>query len=76
MDWTPFLSDVGDTLATSVWDGGGLTTSAPAIETGNLSAVVWLEGGAAGTVYTVANKVTTAGGRVIERSFDLEVVDR
>jgi len=76
MDWTPFLSPLADTIVTSAWDAGDLTASAPAVEAGNLSATVWLEGGTAGATATVSNRITTAAGRIVERSFRLRVEER
>jgi hypothetical protein len=76
MDWTPFLAPLSDTIATSAWDAGDLTADADAIEAGNLSATVWIEGGTAGTTYAVANRITTAAGRIVERSFRLRVEER
>lgn len=76
MDWSAFLTPLSDTISTSTWDGDGLTVGTTAIETGSLKATAWLSGGTAGTTYTVANKIVTAGGRTVERSFKLKVEER
>jgi len=76
VDWTHLLAPLGDTIATSTWDAGGLTASGDQLEAGATSATVWLEGGAPGRRYTVSNRITTAAGRVVERSFQLEVDER
>lgn len=77
MDWTGFLARLSDTISTSTWTiPDGLTGGATAIETGNLKTTTWLSGGIKGGSYEVANKIVTAGGRTVERSFILEVEDR
>lgn len=76
MDWTYFLTPLADTIATSTWDGGGLTLSGEAVETGNLAATVWVAGGRAGTTYTVRHRIETAGGRIVQRSFKVRVEER
>jgi hypothetical protein len=38
--------------------------------------VVWVAGGTVGTVYTVANKITTSVGRVDERTIRIRVKNR
>lgn len=64
--WTSWLN-VGDTIATSVWEA-----SDPAIiitqETNDTtSASCLIGGGVKGSQYTVTNRVTTADGLVDER---------
>ncbi len=76
MDWSAFLSPLSDTISTSAWDGGGLTVGTDAIETNSLKTTLWLSGGTDGTTYTVANKIVTAEGRTVERSFKLMVEER
>jgi hypothetical protein len=76
MDWTHFLTPLADMIATSSWDGGGLTLSGEALETGNLAAAVWIAGGSAGTTYTVRHRIETTAGRTVQRSFKLRVEER
>ena len=66
----------GDTITgTPVWVvPSGLVLEAQSNTTTTTTA--WLSGGTAGTTYRVACKITTAGGRIAERSFDLRVQDR
>jgi hypothetical protein len=72
IDWSAWLET--DTISDSVWtieppdeltqtDGTHSTTGA----------TIWLNGGKAGTKYLVTNKVTTVGGRIDERAFQLTV---
>ena len=74
IEWSKWLA--GDQIQTSAW-----TVSDPAVEAANDSntatrTTVWLSGGFAGQSYTVANKITTTGGRTDERSFTIQVQDR
>jgi hypothetical protein len=73
IDWTAWLADSGaDTIASSSWTvPAGLTQNNATHST--LKATVWLSGGSAGTTYRVTNRITTAGGRTAERSFDVVV---
>jgi hypothetical protein len=65
----------GDTIASVVWSvPTGLTEGASTVTTTKVSVV--LSGGTAGSSYDITGTITTAGGRVYERSFTVEVVDR
>jgi hypothetical protein len=73
VDWTDWLDT--DTIATSSFVAtAGLTISSSSNTT--KKAVVWLSGGQAGTVYTVTNHITTAGGRQDDRSFTVRVKEK
>lgn len=76
MDWGPFLSPLADTIATSVWDAGGLGAAGDVIEPGALATALRLSGGTTGITYTVSNTVTTTAGRTVKRSFRLRVEER
>lgn len=69
LDWSDWLA-TGDTISESTWSispaGPDITTTPPA-NTGT-TATVWLAGVVFGQLYTLANQVTTAAGRVGERS--------
>ena len=65
----------GDTIASVVWTvAAGLTLNSQANTT--TVAKVWLSGGAAGTTYSVACKITTAAVRTDERTFRVIVEQR
>lgn len=42
----------------------------------NTSVLVWLSGGVVGTTYTVTTRITTSLGRVDDRSFQVQVVEK
>ncbi|MFO0271368.1 MAG: hypothetical protein ACK53W_12640 [Gemmatimonadota bacterium] len=73
LDWSEYLG--ADTIATSSWTvPAGLTLYAQTATT--TVATVWIEGGTAGVDYAITNRVTTAGGRIDERSILIRVRDR
>lgn len=73
LDWTKWLN--GDTIATSEWTvPAGLTLNSHSNTTTRSTA--WISGGSAGQSYTVANRITTAGGRTEDRSFILAIAER
>lgn len=75
-DWTLFLTDLNDTIATSVWapDQDSIVVNDDTFDT--LGATVILSGGTAGTVYTLTNHITTANGYTYERSIKVPVSDQ
>lgn len=76
MDWTTFLST--DTIASSTWSVAGYDAELIVNSTSNTSttATVWLSGGTVNVKYNVTNKVTTASGRVVDRSFTMLIVQK
>lgn len=77
VDWTKRLAVDSDTIASSAWAvATGLTESVtPPASNTTTTATVWLEGGTAGVAYKVTNTITTADGRIHERSFTINVTD-
>ena len=72
VDWTAWLA--GDTISVSAWTvTTGLTVGVQAVNAAGTITTIWISGGTAGTAYTLANKVTTVGGRIKEQSFKIEV---
>jgi hypothetical protein len=69
-DWTAWLA--GDTISASAWTlpTGVAQYSASNTTTGT---TVWLTGGTHGADYTVTNQITTAGGRIEQRSLKIQV---
>jgi hypothetical protein len=74
IDWRDqlALADAADTIAGVVWTVPPGLTAGLQIEAGGV-ATTWLSGGTAGAEYVVACRITTAAGRVIERSARLPV---
>jgi len=71
-DWSLWLA--GDTIATS----SVTVTNATKGATSNTSTAVtvWISGGSAGQVATVACRITTAAGRIDERTIRLKIQAR
>lgn len=75
IDWTAAL-DAGDALDVVEWSAEptGLLLGEHAEDGGKAS--VWIEGGAAGTTYSVTCRATTTAGRQMDRSARLFVTER
>ena len=74
-DWTEWLDDLTDTIASRVvTPGTGLTLDSDAIA--GKKVIAWVSGGTAGTTYTLACRITTAGGRTDERTIYIKVKER
>ena len=84
IDWSRQLqADDLDTIASSAWvvEAGSPTlgngsNGAPSPSVASGVASVWVIGGTAGTEYVLSNRVTTAAGRIHERSVKIRVVDK
>lgn len=71
-DYTDHL-DAADTISTSTWTiPAGLTTGTASNDTTTTS--VFLSGGTLNADYSCVNKIVTAGGRTVERTFILRIV--
>lgn len=73
VDWSGWLGS--DTISASAWvvpDGITKTTDSHTTTT----ATVWLSGGTAGDVYRVTSRITTAGGRVNDRTITIRCQNR
>lgn len=74
IDWSTWLAS-GETISTSAWTvPTGITKDSDS--KGDTSTLVWLSGGTAGVVYTLANKITTSDSRTVERSIEIIVEER
>lgn len=73
-DWAAWLID-GDTITASTWDvDDGLTKDSDTHDA--TGCTVWLSGGTVGTIYRLTNRVTTAAGRVDDRTIRVKVQQR
>lgn len=71
--WSSWLN--GDTIASVAWTvASGLTQESTTNTT--TAATIWLSGGTAGTDYEVTCRITTASGRIADRSFVVRVVEQ
>lgn len=72
-DWTAWLAELTDTIATSTWaitgDDSDLTDTNPSVVTGGLKTQVTLTGGTPGVRYRVTNSIVTVNGWKDDRSF-------
>jgi len=77
IDWSRYLYNLGgDIINQSEWlvtDGDVQIVTSPAPSYTDDTATVWLEGGTVGTSCTITNRITTAGGRIEDRSFVLTI---
>jgi hypothetical protein len=67
-----------DTIASATWTvPAGLTQeTSPAPSHDDEKCTVWLSAGTPGETYTVTSHITTAGGRIDERSFPISIIER
>lgn len=74
-DWSVWLAESEETIASAVWTvGAGLTKDAESNT--STATTVTLSGGTAGIDYAVACKVTTSGAQVDERTLTVRVRER
>lgn len=72
-DWSSWIGS--DTVSSYVIDEEtGITLDSDSNDTDSVT--VWLSGGTAGESYDVACEVTTAAGRVSERTITIDVKER
>jgi hypothetical protein len=80
IDWTLWLDPVADTISVSTWIvPTGITGSNEAIINASKATRIWLEVANAallGTKQTITNRITTAGGRIEDRSFEIRIEEK
>lgn len=76
MDWAEWLE--GDTIAASEWIvPAGITKDPVKGDTfTDTAAVIWLRGGAIGQKYELTNRITTAAGRIDDRTGTIKIRSR
>lgn len=75
VDWATKLG--ADTISTSTWTvPTGITQTTPSPSNTTTTTTIWLSGGTDGVHYTLTNRITTAAGRTLERSFVVQVKNR
>lgn len=74
-DWGPYLVPLGDTITLVEWVlSAGLTKVSQSNTT--TTATVFVSGGVLDEVETLTCRITTAGGRIDDRTIDLIMVAR
>jgi hypothetical protein len=73
VDWTAWLGS--DTIAASTWTLEAGLTKDSETRTATTS-TVWVMGGTPGMIYRATCQITTAGGRIDERSILIVVAQR
>jgi len=74
VDWTDWLD--GDTIAASQWIDA---TDDLTIESDSFTstvAIAWISGGTVGQTYVVTNRITTAAGRIDDRSIEIRIQEQ
>ncbi len=74
IDWSLRLA--GDTIASSSWTIGQGAVSIQSNTFSDTVTKVWLTGGTLGVLNTLTNSITTAGGRRMEQSVNLAMVQK
>jgi hypothetical protein len=75
VSWAAEMAARSDTIATSVFTAPvGITIDSQSNST--TTSTVWLSGGTADNSYEITCTVVTAGGRTLQRSVSLRVVNR
>ena len=75
IQWSSWLTS-GDTIADAEWVIPAGLTEAAASSVTSTTATCWLSGGTVGERYVVTCRVTTAGGRIDDRSILIRCVER
>lgn len=74
IDWATWL-ETGDTITAHTFTApAGLVKESDSHT--DTAATVWISGGTAGTAYDVTCQITTAGGRIDERTITIGVQNR
>lgn len=78
LDWSTYLANLvttGQTISASVWTvQSGITKVSDSNTT--TTTTIRISGGTADETYILANKITTSGGEIDERSITVNVFDR
>lgn len=73
IDWSARLGS--DTISTSTWTVPSGITQTTSSST-STTTTIWLSGGTTGTKYTLTNEITTTGGRTMDESVRIRLVDK
>lgn len=73
LDWSDWLDS--DTISTSEWIVPAGITNDSDTET-TTTTTIWLSGGTAGTIYSLVNRIVTAGGRTQDQTIKIKCRER
>lgn len=74
-DWTEWLDDIDDTISgIEIIPETGITCDSSSFT--EKTAIAWISGGIAGTTYQITCRITTAAGRIDDRSIYISVIER
>lgn len=75
VDWTAYLAAIADTITSVTWV---LSTGITKVSQSNTSttATIFVSGGVEGSSETMTCRITTAGGRIDDRTIALKIVSR
>lgn len=74
-DWGPYLAPIADTITSVLWlTSAGLTVSQTSFTT--TTATAFVSGGVLDASETLTCRITTAGGRIDDRTITLEITER
>ena len=73
IDWSATMTSDGDTISLSTWTVNPTGPTLDNQSSTTTATTTYVSGGTVGTDYTVTNQITTAGGRVYNRSFIVRV---
>ena len=73
-DWSDWLDAVSDTLSAATVTSSGVTCAAATMASGVVTSMI--SGGTLGAMATVVCHVTTAAGRIDDRTITLRIVQR
>lgn len=75
VDWGPYLTPLGDTIASVLWV---LSSGLAQVSVSNTTtaATIFVSGGVVDADETLTCRITTAGGRIDDRTITLKIVSR
>lgn len=76
VSWAAWLAEVADTLVTSTWSVLSGTVAIDSDVSDTTVATVWLRGGAVGEKCSLLNRVTTAAGRIDDRTIYVKIKEK
>lgn len=74
-DWATYLEDISDTISSKeIVVDTGITCDSSTIS--GSTVIAWISGGIAGMIYRVTCRITTAAGRIDDRSIYIAIKER